>query len=52
MLGREYREWNGVENTAQDDELVPAASSTDLFTKQKDSDDKIEKPGKAHPEIR
>jgi hypothetical protein len=51
MLGREYSEWNGIENTAQDDEFVPATSRADLFTNQKDSDDKIEKPGKAHPEI-
>jgi hypothetical protein len=51
MFGREYSEWNGVEDTAQDDELVPAASSAHLFAQQKDSDDKIEKPGRAHPEI-
>ncbi len=51
MLGREYSEWNGDEDTAQGDELVPAASRADLFSKYKNSGDKIDKPGKTHPEI-
>jgi hypothetical protein len=45
MLGREYSEWNGDEDTAQGDELVPAASRADLFSKYKNSGDKIDKPG-------
>src|ERR1700732_1894977 len=51
MLGREYSEWNCDEDTAQGDELVPAASRADLFSKYKNSGDKIDKPGKTHPEI-
>jgi hypothetical protein len=45
MLGREYSQWNGDEDTAQGDELIPAASRADLFSKYKNSGDKIEKPG-------
>jgi hypothetical protein len=52
MLGREYSEWNGDEDTAQSDELFPAARRTDLFSKYPNSGDKIDKPGKTHPEIR
>jgi hypothetical protein len=51
MLGRKYGEWNCDEDTAQGDELVPAASRADLFSKYKNSGDKIDKPGKTHPEI-
>jgi len=51
MLGREYGEWNGGEDTAQGDELFPAASRADLISKYEDSDGKIDKPGKAHPEV-
>jgi hypothetical protein len=51
MLGREHSEWNGDEDTAQGDELVPAASGADLFSKCKNSGDKVDKPGKTHPEI-
>jgi hypothetical protein len=51
MLGREYREWNGDEDTAQGDEPVPAASRADLFSKNKNTGDQIDKPGKTHPEI-
>jgi hypothetical protein len=51
MLGREYSEWNGEEDAAQRDEFVPAPSRTDLFSKDKNSGDKIDKPGKTHPEI-
>jgi hypothetical protein len=40
MLGREYSEWNGDEDTAQGDELIPAASRADLFSKYKNSGDK------------
>jgi hypothetical protein len=29
MLGREYIQWNGDEDTAQGDELIPAASRAD-----------------------
>ena len=36
---------------AQGDELVPAASRADLFSKYENSGDKIDKPGKTHPEI-
>jgi hypothetical protein len=35
MLGREYSEWNGDEDTAQGDELIPAASRADFFSKYK-----------------
>ncbi len=51
MFGREDSEWNGDEDTAQKDELVPAAGRADLFAKYEDSGDKIDKPGKGHPEI-
>src|SRR5271166_1452444 len=51
MLGREYSEWNSDEDTAQGDELVPAASRADLFSKYKNAGDKIDEPGKTHPEI-
>src|ERR1700719_4881152 len=51
MLRREYSQWNGDEDTAQGDELVPAASCADLFSKYKNSGDKIDKPGKTHQEI-
>src|SRR5271165_3337460 len=51
MLGREYSEWNGDEDTAQGDELVPAACRADLFAEYENSGDKIDKPGKPHPEI-
>ena len=33
------------------DELVPAASPADLFSKYKNSADQIDQPGQAHPEI-
>ena len=33
------------------DELVPAASRADLFSKYKNSGDKIDQPGQTHPEI-
>ena len=51
MLGREDGEWNGDEDRSQSDELVPGASRADLFAKYEDSGDKIEKPGKSHPDI-
>jgi len=51
MLGREYSEWDGDEDTVQGDEFVPAASRADLFSKHKNSGDKMDKPGKTHPEI-
>ena len=50
MLGREYSEWNGDQDTAQGDELAPAASRADLFAKYKNAGDKIDKPGKTHPD--
>src|ERR1017187_6667955 len=37
MFGREYGEWNGDEDSAQSDELVPAASRAELFAKYKNS---------------
>jgi len=51
MLGREYSEWNGDEDISQGDELVPAVSRAHLFSKYKNSGDKIDKPSKTHPEI-
>jgi hypothetical protein len=51
VLGREYGEGNGDEDTAHDDETVPAAGRADLFAEYKDSSEKIDKPGKSHPEI-
>jgi hypothetical protein len=51
MLRREYSEGHGDEDRAPDDELVPAASRADLVAKYENSGDKIDKPGKTHPEI-
>lgn len=51
MLGREYSEGNGDEDGDQGDERVPASSRADLFSKYKNPGDKIDKPGKTHPEI-
>src|SRR2546425_5828236 len=51
MLGREYSEWNGDEDATQGDELVPAASRADLLSNDENSGDKIDKPGRTHPEI-
>src|SRR5579862_2341841 len=51
MLGREYGERGGNEYAAQKNELVPAASGGDLFSKYKKSCDKIDESGKTHPEI-
>ena len=51
MLRRKYSERNGDEDRAKGDELVPAAGRADLFSKYKNSDGKIDKPGKTHPEI-
>src|SRR5258708_18882575 len=51
MLGREYSEWNGDEDRAEGNQLVPAAGRAYLFSQYKNSGNKIEKPGKRHPEI-
>jgi hypothetical protein len=50
MLDREYSERSRDEYTIQDSQLVPAVSHSDLFPKYKNSGDKIDKPGKTHPE--
>jgi hypothetical protein len=43
MLGREYSEWNGDEDTAQGNEFLPtAASLADLFSKNKNTGKKID----------
>ena len=52
MLGREDGEWHGDEDRAQGDELVPSAGRADLFAKYEHSGDKIDQPGKGHPDIR
>ena len=51
MLGREGSERDGDKDTGQQDEPVPAAGRDELFAEEEDSDDKIDEPGKRHPEI-
>jgi hypothetical protein len=51
MLGPEYREWNGDEDTTEGDQLVPATSRADLFSIDKNSGNQINKSGGTHPEI-
>src|SRR3974390_573855 len=46
MLGREGSEWNGDEDTGQEDELVPAAGRAEFFAEDEDPGDKIEEAGK------
>src|SRR5450432_1555468 len=51
VVSPEYCERNGEEDTAQGDELVPARSRGNLFSKYKNSGEKIDNPGKRHPVI-
>src|SRR3974390_3717143 len=51
MLGREGSQWNGDEDTSQEDELVPGAGRAELFAKEENSGDKIKETGNRHPEV-
>ena len=49
--GAKMASGTAMKTQAKSDELVPAAGRDELFAKDEDSDDKIDKPGKRHPEI-